>query len=365
MRVCLDCRMASWSGVGRYTVGLARALAQRGDVELLQVHAEGQEPPVAPREGVRAVPASAHPFGIQGALEFGRILRKAEPEIVHSPHFPTPLPAAYPLVVTLHDLIPLMLPAAMPSLPRRIAYRAWNARAVRVADRILADSRFAAGDIMRLFPAAGGKLRVVHLSADDFAGGPIGEIDEELVPAGTPFLLSMGNTKPHKDLPTLLKAFERVSSDWPRLRLLLVGPEASGFVASVLPAGEVAGRVRFTGNVDDRVLRALYRGAAVFVLPSRCEGFGLPPLEAMAFGTPVVCSDAASLPEVVGSAALLFPAGDAESLASTLSLVLGDASERKRLSLLGPKRAAQFTWKRTAEGTVAVYREALASSLES
>jgi alpha-1,3-rhamnosyl/mannosyltransferase len=211
-----------------------------------------------------------------------------------------------------------------------------------------------------MFSAAGRKLRVVLESADGFADGPVGEIPEGLVPAGAPYLLSMGNTKPHKDLPTLLRAFARVAPAWPDLRLLLVGADVAGFVASVLDGDEAAGRVRFTGRVGDDVLRALYRHAAVFVFPSRYEGFGLPPLEAMAFGTPVVCSDAASLPEVVGDAALLFPAGDIGALSDALSLVLGDASVRERLSHAGPKRAARFTWERTAAGTVAVYREALA-----
>ena len=157
----------------------------------------------------------------------------------------------------------------------------------------------------------------------------------------------------------MLRAFARVAPLWPDLRLLLVGADVPGFVASVLDGDEAAGRVCFTGRVGDDVLRALYRDAAVFVFPSRYEGFGLPPLEAMAFGTPVVCSDAASLPEVVGDAALIFPAGDVGALADALSLVLGDVSVRGRLALAGPRRAARFTWERTAAGTVAVYREAL------
>ncbi len=115
----------------------------------------------------------------------------------------------------------------------------------------------------------------------------------------------------------------------------------------------------FTGRVSDAELRALYAGASAFVFPSRYEGFGLPPLEAMALGAPVVCADAASLPEVVGDAALLFPAGDAVALAAALSRVLDDLALRERLSRAGRERAARFTWERTAAATVAVYREAL------
>jgi alpha-1,3-rhamnosyl/mannosyltransferase len=112
--------------------------------------------------------------------------------------------------------------------------------------------------------------------------------------------------------------------------------------------------------VSDAELRALYAGARAFVCPSRHEGFGLPPLEAMALGAPVVCAAAASLPEVVGDAAVLFPAGNGEALAAALRSVLGDDMLRQRLRQAGRERAAQFTWQRTAAATVAVYGEALA-----
>ena len=129
MRVLLDCRMTGWSGIGRYTAGLARALAARADVELIQVCCSGENPPAPPGFLVRAVAATAHPFSVRGALELGRLVRKTDPDLVHCAHFPTPLPVQVPLVVTLHDLIPLMVPASMPSLARRLAYRLWNARA--------------------------------------------------------------------------------------------------------------------------------------------------------------------------------------------------------------------------------------------
>jgi glycosyltransferase involved in cell wall biosynthesis len=362
MRVLLDCRMAAWSGVGRYTTELARSLAMRDDIDLVQVHAVGERPPVSACRGVEALPAAAHPFSVRGALEFGGIVRRAGPDLVHCPHFPTPVPATHPLVVTLHDLTPLVASAAMPSSIKRAVYLAWNARAVLVADRVLADSRYAASRIGRVFPEAVRKIRVVPLSAEGFASGPVGRIPGGLVPTGAPYLLTMGNTKPHKDLPTLLRAFAGVAEVRSDLHLLLVGADAPGFVASVLHGDEVAGRVRFTGRVGDDVLRALYRDAVAFAFPSRHEGFGLPLLEAMAFGVPVVCSDAASLPEVVGDAASMFPAGDEAALSEALSRVLADRSVREWLSRSGLKRAAQFTWERTTAGTVAAYREALAAS---
>jgi len=364
MRVLLDCRMASWSGVGRYTKGLVRALATRGDVEIVQICAVGEPPPVTAGSGVEVVPASAHPFGIHGALELGRLAGRTKPDLVHCLHFPTPAPVHIPLVVTLHDLTPLVAPGVMPSAVKRAVYRRWNARAARLADRVVVPSRATAADVTRLFTVVQGKLAVTAEAADDFSSGPIGPLAGPLAQlASLPYLLSMGSTKPHKDLPTLLQAFVRLSWNGLELRLLLVGLEPPGYLDAAMTslAPDVRTRVAFTGHVSDAELRALYGGTTAFVFPSRYEGFGLPPLEAMALGAPVLCADATSLPEVVGDAALLFPAGDVAALAEALNTVLDDRDLRGRLALAGRERAAQFSWERTAAATVAVYREALQS----
>ena len=362
MRVLLDCRMAGWSGVGRYTTGLARALAARDDVELVQACAAGGPPPATPRGAGEVVMLAAHPFSLRGALELGRLARRSAPDVVHCPHFPTPAPVCGPLVVTLHDLTPLLAPGVMPSPARRAVYRAWNARAARVAHRVLVPSRCTAADVERVFPAACGKIRVTPEAADDFAAGPADSLVGRLAAlAAPPYLLAIGNAKPHKDLVTLLRAFVRLAPAWPELRLLLVWSDQPRFVAGALGGApqDVISRVAFTGPVGDAELRALYAGAAAFVFPSRYEGFGLPPLEAMALGAPVVCANAASLPEVVGDAALLFTPGDDAALAAALARVLADSALCEHLVAAGRERAVQFTWAGTAAVTVAAYRAAL------
>jgi alpha-1,3-rhamnosyl/mannosyltransferase len=357
--------MASWSGVGRYTTGLVRALAARDDVQIVQVCAAGTDLPVAVGPRAEAVFAEQGPLSVRGALELGRLATRAQPDLVHCLHFPTPLPlpANCPLVVTLHDLTPLVAPGAMPSLIKRAVYRRYNARAARVADRLIVPSQATAATVGRLFPGARRKLVLTAEAADDFSSGSAGPLSPRLAAlTSTPYLLAMGNTKAHKDVPTLLRAFARLGSAGANVGLLLVGAEVPGYAEAVLagaPAG-VRGRVAFTGHVSDAELRALYAGARAFVCPSRHEGFGLPPLEAMALGAPVVCVAAASLPEVVGDAAVLVPAGNAEALAASLRSVLGDEVLRQRLRQAGRERAAQFTWQRTAAATVAVYDEALA-----
>jgi len=347
--------MADWSGIGRYSTGLARELARMSDIEIVQVIEEDADAPVPDAEKVTA---HYHAFYPTGGLELGRIAEQVRPDLVHCLHVPTPIPVRHPLAVTIHDLTPLRVPEVMPSFVRRSAYRWWNARAASSAGVLLANSQATATDIHSFFPHAKARVRVVLHAADDFSDGVVAQLPPALA-GGGPYLLSMGNTKPHKDLPTLLRAFAQVNVRRPDLRLLLVGRDEPGYASSVLGDTPTARCVAFTGHVDDPTLRALYAGAEAFVFPSRYEGFGLPPLEAMASGTPVVCSDAASLPEVVGDAALLFPAGDVTTAAGAILHLLGDDALRTSLVKAGHERAALFTWERTAAETVAAYRDLL------
>jgi glycosyltransferase involved in cell wall biosynthesis len=367
LRVLLDCRMATWTGVGRYTVGLARALARIDDIELIQVIADGEQPPVAVRAqadevgGASAasepISASKHPFTLGGGRELARIARDIKPDVLHCPHFPTPLPATHPLVVTTHDLTPLVVPGVMPGRVKRAVYRWWNHRAVRVADQIITDASFTLGEIERIFPHAAGRITAIPLGVDDFASvqfRPVAKRDGR-----APYVLSMGSTREHKDLPTLLRAFATVASGRPDLRLLLVGADEPGYLdrESALASPAIRARVAFTGRIDDDTLRGLMAGAEAFVFPSQYEGFGLPPLEAMAMGAPTMVADVASLPEVVGDGALRFAVGDADELAVKLEGLLGDVGLQQRLAEAGPVRASAFTWARTAAATVDVYRD--------
>lgn len=352
MRVLLDCRMATWSGIGRYCQGLVRALAGMPGLELVQMVAAGEQPPVA---DAATVEAQRHPFGVRGALEFGRIVRETSPDLVHALHFPTPLPAVRPLVVTMQDLTPLAVPEAMPSPVKRAAYRWWTGRAVRIADRIITPSEYTARDLERFFPGASMRARSILLAADDFTSGAVGRLPEWL--DGRRYVFSMGNTKPHKNLPTLLRAFAALPDD--SLLLVLAGVDPGGYAVSVLGDGPAARRVRFTGGLSDDELRSLYAGAELLAYPSLYEGFGLPPLEAMGFDTPVVVADAASVPEVVGAAAVIVPPGDETALSEAMRRVLSDVALAADLVRRGRARVAELTWAQTAERTAEVYRETL------
>jgi glycosyltransferase involved in cell wall biosynthesis len=260
----------------------------------------------------------------------------------------------------MHDLTPLLVPGVMPSAVKRFAYRWWNGRAVRVADHIITDATFTVGEIEGVFPSAAGRITPIALGVDDFAAGAIGPLAEpQDLMAGTPYLLSMGSTRSHKDLPTLLSAFAAIAPERPDLWLLLVGADEPEYLSRALAgaAPAVRERVAFTGRVQDDTLRMLMSGAKAFVFPSRYEGFGLPPLEAMALGTPAVVADAASLTEAVGDGALTFAPGDSARLAVLLSVLLADSGLHERTSAAGLVRARELTWARTADATLAVYRE--------
>jgi glycosyltransferase involved in cell wall biosynthesis len=184
------------------------------------------------------------------------------------------------------------------------------------------------------------------------------------VDAATPYLLAVASPAPHKNLVIILHALKLLADERPTLRLKLVGMRTATTDHLVRGARElgVADRVEFTGHVTDAVLDALYRGATAMVFPSLYEGFGLPPLEAMARGCPVIASDRPAVPEVVGDAALTFSADDPNALAAAIRAVLDDAALAGRLRAAGRTRARAFDWATTARRTLDVYDRVLGSA---
>ena len=175
-----------------------------------------------------------------------------------------------------------------------------------------------------------------------------------------PYILTVGNVQPRKNLIRLIEAFtELVSARGHDLDLVVVGPRRFRSEDIVRSGERVSHRVRFTGYVTDRQLAACYRCSTAFVLPSLYEGFGLPALEALAHGVPTACSDAGALPEVCGTAAIMFDPHSVEAIVEALDRVLMDTSLRQRLSSEGPKRADEFSWQRTAKLTLESYQKAV------
>ena len=350
-------------GIGRYAYNLARALLERpSQPELTLFYDPGQahtrfDPASLP--GAKLVVA-APAFALLAQWRLPRQLRRQAVDVYHSPYYIMPYWPGVPAVVTLHDLIPMRYPAYYTPLAR-LVFAASMRLAARTANRIIAISQATADDLQRTFGLRADRVSVIHEAPDPrFTLRTAPEIEPVRRRLGLParFLLYFGSNKPHKNLPRLVEAYLGLGRiDVP---LVIAGHWDPRYPQAKVTA-EKAGaldRVLFLGPIADSDLSALYSAALAFVFPSEYEGFGLPPLEAMACGTPVACSDASSLPEVVGEAALQFDPREVETIRGGLEQLLGQPSLRDQLRERGLARARQFTWAAAAERTLAVYEAA-------
>jgi glycosyltransferase involved in cell wall biosynthesis len=258
-------------------------------------------------------------------------------------HYPLTIripPVSAPAAITLHDVQHLDLPHLFSRGERAFRSLAYH-RSARSAELVIVPSAFVRDRAVELLSLDGTRIRVIHHGIDHERFSPGGEPRE-------PFLLYPARPWPHKNHAVLYEAFARIRRDRPELRLVLTGGGHGG----TFPEG-----VETQGNVALDELVSLYRRAAAVVFPSLYEGFGLPPLEAMACGCPVACSAAAALPEVCGDAARYFPPDDPQEMAAAVEDVLDDPAG---WSARGIARAAAFTWERSAAAHEDVYRELLA-----
>ena len=281
------------------------------------------------------------------------------PDVLFVPAHVVPL--AHPrTVVTIHDLGYRAFPEAHPPLARR--YLDWSTRwSAAVARRVIVPSAATARDLIAACGTPPERIAIIpHGYHPRFRPLDRAEVDAGLARLGIapPYLLFVGTLQPRKNLARVLAAFERlVAGGWPG-RLVLVGQQGwlsdPLFAAIARPDSPAHGRIHLTGYLADADLPIVYNGAVGLVFPSLYEGFGLPALEALACGTPVLTSDTTSLPEVVGDAALLVDPLDTETIATGMARLVQDGAYRAELRERGLVRAKGFTWRRAAEGTLAV-----------
>ena len=360
MDYVLDIRTISphFPGIGRYARNLARALPDQlspGE-RLVLLGSEGQIADLrsAIRQPTGAVACDASPFDLRQQWHIPRLLR--DTALYHSPYYLMPYRTGRPTVITFHDAIPLRFPNYVSSRARLLFWLTLRL-AIGSADHIITVSRSAHHDLCSAMPSLRtASTTTVYEAADPrFAPQSATAIAQVRARYALPadFFLYVGSNKPHKNLPLLVQAHVRLPASVPPL--VIAGP----WDVRYPEARQIAdpARVRFLGTVDDADLPALYGAALAFVFPSRYEGFGLPVLEAMACGTPVICSNAASLPEVAGDAALLIDPTDASTLTEALQCILDDRALRAQLSARGLEQAARFSWPQAAAKTLAVYRQ--------
>ena len=366
MRIAIDIRKLHDYGIGTYLRNLLRQLARLdGDTEFVLL-SRRDDLRVAARLGpnFRCVAESAGLYSVREQLSIPFKMLRLAPDLFHTPHYVLPPLTPCRAVVTIHDCTHLMFPQYR---RRRLAYayaRTMLWTAAHRSRRIVTGSEAAKRDILRFFDVPASKITVIHHAVDDLFFREPGEADlarvRERYELHDRFVMYSGNVTPHKNLERLLEAFALLRHDGhDDLKLLISGarPARYSSLRGAVRRHGLDGRVRFLGYQPETTLAALYRLADVFAFPSLYEGFGLPPLEAMACGTPVVASNASSLPEVVGDAAVLVDPYDPRDIADGIHRALDDAGLRGRLRERGPARARAFSWRASVERLYAVYRE--------
>ncbi len=370
MRVAIDAMLLGprESGVERCIRGLIEALARLGaDHEYVVYHPAGAPPldiPSGARVQIVAVAVRSRWSRIaweQFALP--RLLRRGEADVLHAPGYVMPLRAPTATVLTVHDVIALKFPR-LASRANALHYRFMLPASLRRAARIIASSETTRRDILDIVPERADAIEVIPPGLDPLYFQPIepARVREVKARYALPerFLLFVGNLEPKKNLPALFDAARRLAARGLRIPLAVVGGKAWRRRAALkgLERLEPGRDVLLLGPAPQADMPALYAAASVFVFPSLYEGFGLPPLEAMACGTPVVASDAPALRETLTGAARLVPATDADALAHAIADALTDEATTRRLAAAGRERAAEFTWDAAARRIARAYERA-------
>ncbi len=380
LRIAIDVRHIRDFGIGSYIRNLILALQKRQD-EISIILAGREEdlknlPPLDNRFQHASFPRSDQ--GVLNQITFPLFLRKFSPDLVHIPLNSVPLFLQKPYVVTVHDMSSVLFRLSGPAVSsHRGAYRRLRFRRGLIrADRVIAVSQATQRDIESLMDIPPERITQIYGAIDPKFFEPLdangsqsleylrGQLLERYQ-IHYPYLLYAGTIRPQKNIPKLIESFSVLRRElanhplYRDIRLVVIGDEIARHpeVRRAVVHNRLEGSVRFFGFVSFDVLRLFYAGAEGFVFPSVYEGFGLPPLEAMACGVPVVCSNQSSVPEAVGDAAELVNPDNVFDIVRGMREVLINTAHRQRLIRQGYQRAARFNWSNTASRVLEVYRE--------
>ncbi len=368
MRIGIDARKLHDFGIGTYIRNLLRELAKIDRTSEYVVLTRPQDVGIAASlgENFRAVADRSGHYSIAEQISIPLAVWRERLDLFHAPHYVLPVLTPSRSVVTIHDCIHLKFPEYQ---RHRLGYayaRTTLYAAAHKSNRILTVSEQSKRDILSFFNVPPEKIVVTPNAIDDRFSAPPSEEHvvqtRERYQLSHTYLLYVGNIKPHKNLERLIEAFYLVRAEGrSELELVIIGDEISKLqsLRRAVHKHDIHRYVRFLGFVPDKTLAVLYRLASVFVFPSLYEGFGLPPLEAMASGTPVITSNVSSLPEVVGDGALLVDPYSAEAIAAGILMVLRSTHLREDLKRRGLKRAQEYSWARSVQRVREVYDEAV------
>jgi len=371
MRIAIDIRKLHDFGIGTYVRNLVRCLARldRKSDYILVCRPEDCEQVEKLGPNFRPVIDRSANYSLAEQLTVPFDLARARVDLFHAPHYVLPAFTPCRSIVTIHDCIHLMFPQYLPSRLAHTYARIAFWLAVNRSARILTVSETSKRDILRFFKIPPDKIDVIYNAIDArFQRVPEeSQIERvrERYQLHDRFLLYAGNVKPHKNLERLIDAFARLRQQgFDDIKLLISGSEISRYaiLRRAVHRYNLHKHVRFLGFLSTETLAILYRLADAFVFPSLYEGFGLPPLEAMASGTPVLTSNVSSLPEVVDGAALLIDPYKPESIADGMRQILSDDSLRQRLVRRGREQAASFSWEESAKRVLSIYHQVVEGS---
>lgn len=372
MRILIDARMMTAKatrGIGRYIEELVRSMLVLEPEHRYILIVRSAEHPFAGHPSVETVVADIPWYGVSEQIRLPRLMHGQQFDVIHVPHWNVPFTCPRPLVITIHDLLLRHQPSSAHAstrhwsvaLLKRVGYRLTLARAIRRSERVLVPTKFVADDVCALYPHAADKIVV---TGEGFGGIRLARtinFDEKEAKPGEcePYFLYVGSAYPHKGLDDLLEAWKEVENRYPHVRLKLAG-ENDVFIRRLRQSAErlKLRNIDWLGYVSDEQLADLYTHASAFVFPSKFEGFGLPPLEALAAGCPVIAARAGAVPEVLGpDGAFFFEPGSQAGILAAIERLLRDPEHARRHAKdLLPELRRRHDWNSAARITLEAYQ---------
>ena len=374
-RIGIDARFygPTRKGLGRYTQEVVDrvVLIDKENDYVIFLSKDNFDEFKAKSENVKKVLADIRWYTLAEQIIFPWIIRKEKLDLIHFPHFNVPLYCPAKFVVTVHDLILTKFPTVRATTLnpllywfKNFAYRLVISRAIKRSKKIIAVSQFTKDDLVKQFKISEDKIVVTYLGvAQTFAADKnSGDIDIDVFKKNninSPFLLYVGNAYPHKNLEGLIKLFPKIKAVKNDLQLVLVGKDDYFYErVKVFAKKYDDGRsIIFPGFISDNELVCFYRHALAYIFPSKYEGFGLPPLEAMAQGCPVASSDKASMPEILGDAAIFFNPDDETEMVEKILVIINDSGLREEIKSKGRERVKKYDWGKCADQTLKIYKQ--------
>ncbi len=368
MNIGIDARMYPYTGIGRYIQHLLYWLSQldKENTYTIFLYKEVLEKLSFP-ENFTLVPVTERIYSIEEQWSLKKKFEEAKLDLLHVPHFNAPLLYKGRLILTIHDITQTLF-ASMDTLPSKIkkwGYLFAMAGVTRKAEKIIAVSDHTKLDLIKHFNVPNNKITSIYEAVDN-------DLQEQETNATsledlqkryyfhTPYLLYVGLWSVHKNIPRLVEAFAKVQRKYRQpLQLILAGKRDERYSPAVMETirkHHLGKYITLTGFISDADLKGLYEHASLFVFPSLYEGFGLPPLEAMAHNVPVVSSSASSLPEVLGPAAVYFNPEDTDAMADAILNVLNNPTLQNTLRQVGKEQVQKYSWKKMVEETLQLYR---------